>query len=136
MIGTDQENGKLPCILTTGLLYMTNTHRSRICVQLSCMWHTIVRMFAPAHGSTLTSSSPGAMALAATGSVDIADKVTAASAMEMKVAGINWVYVASLSWTNTFAHFFPRYSPVADVNSDPRNPVIGEYTHTLCYSAD
>ncbi|EKM52642.1 glycoside hydrolase family 3 protein [Phanerochaete carnosa HHB-10118-sp] len=51
---------------------------------------------------------PGAMALAATGSIDIADKVTGASAMEMRNAGINWVY-----------------SPIADVNSDPRNPVIG-----------
>lgn len=51
---------------------------------------------------------PGAMAIAATGSIDIADKVSAATAMEMRVAGINWVY-----------------SPVADVNSDPRNPVIG-----------
>ena len=68
------------------------------------------------------------MALAATGSVDIADKVTGASAMEMRVAGINWVY-ALLSPGNYFlSDFFARYSPVADVNSDPRNPVIGKDT--------
>ncbi|KZP30131.1 glycoside hydrolase family 3 protein [Athelia psychrophila] len=51
---------------------------------------------------------PGAMALAATGSPDLAEQVSSASAREMKMAGINWAY-----------------SPVADVNSDPRNPVIG-----------
>jgi len=48
------------------------------------------------------------MALAATGSVDIAEQVSSATGHEMKLAGINWAY-----------------SPVADVNSDPRNPVIG-----------
>ncbi|GLB44657.1 putative glycoside hydrolase [Lyophyllum shimeji] len=51
---------------------------------------------------------PGAMALAATGSVDIAFDVSAATAKELKMVGINWAY-----------------SPVADVNSDSRNPVIG-----------
>ncbi|EGN94844.1 glycoside hydrolase family 3 protein [Serpula lacrymans var. lacrymans S7.3] len=51
---------------------------------------------------------PGAMALAATGSPSIAEKCSAASGREMHLAGINWAY-----------------SPVADVNSDPRNPVIG-----------
>ncbi|PCH43060.1 glycoside hydrolase family 3 protein [Wolfiporia cocos MD-104 SS10] len=51
---------------------------------------------------------PGAMALAATGSTEIAEQVSAASGKEMRMAGINWVY-----------------SPVADVNSDARNPVIG-----------
>ncbi|KAI0063301.1 glycoside hydrolase [Artomyces pyxidatus] len=51
---------------------------------------------------------PGAMALAATGSPDLAERVSAASARELKFAGINWTY-----------------SPVADVNSDSRNPVIG-----------
>jgi beta-glucosidase-like glycosyl hydrolase len=54
-------------------------------------------------------ASPGAMALAATGSLELAEKVTAASATEMRLAGINWAY-----------------SPVADVNSDSRNPVIGK----------
>ncbi|KAJ6496808.1 glycoside hydrolase family 3 protein [Mycena vulgaris] len=51
---------------------------------------------------------PGAMALAATGSPDIAEQVSFASGRELKLAGINWAY-----------------SPVADVNSEPRNPVIG-----------
>ncbi|KAF5375357.1 hypothetical protein D9615_008023 [Tricholomella constricta] len=51
---------------------------------------------------------PGAMALAATGDVDLTFKVSAATAKELKMVGINWAY-----------------SPVADVNSDSRNPVIG-----------
>ncbi|KAI0759135.1 glycoside hydrolase [Fomes fomentarius] len=51
---------------------------------------------------------PGAMALAASGSPELASEVSAATGKELKAAGINWVY-----------------SPVADVNSDPRNPVIG-----------
>ncbi|KAI0744718.1 glycoside hydrolase [Earliella scabrosa] len=51
---------------------------------------------------------PGAMALAATGSPELASEVSAATGKELKAAGINWAY-----------------SPVADVNSDPRNPVIG-----------
>ncbi|OCH91328.1 glycoside hydrolase [Obba rivulosa] len=51
---------------------------------------------------------PGAMALAASGSPALAEEISAASGKEMRLAGINWVY-----------------SPVADVNSDPRNPVIG-----------
>ncbi|KAF8621488.1 hypothetical protein AX15_007775 [Amanita polypyramis BW_CC] len=48
------------------------------------------------------------MAMAATGSVEFTEKVAAACGKELKLAGINW-----------------SYSPVADVNSDPRNPVIG-----------
>jgi beta-N-acetylhexosaminidase len=48
------------------------------------------------------------MALAATGSPPVAEEVSFASGKELKLAGINWAY-----------------SPVADVNSDPRNPVIG-----------
>jgi beta-N-acetylhexosaminidase len=51
---------------------------------------------------------PGAMGLAATGSTSLVEQVTAASAKEMKSLGINWVY-----------------SPVADINSEPKNPVIG-----------
>ncbi|KAG2076449.1 glycoside hydrolase [Suillus decipiens] len=51
---------------------------------------------------------PGAMAIAATGDPEYARSCSAASAREMKAAGINW-----------------SYSPVGDVNSDPRNPVIG-----------
>ncbi|OBZ74417.1 Beta-hexosaminidase [Grifola frondosa] len=51
---------------------------------------------------------PGAMALAATGSPELVEEVSAATGKEMRLAGINWAY-----------------SPVADVNSDPRNPVIG-----------
>lgn len=49
------------------------------------------------------------MALAATGSPEVAEKVSNASARELKMVGINWVY-----------------SPVADVNTDSRNPVIGK----------
>ncbi|KAK2466595.1 hypothetical protein APHAL10511_000853 [Amanita phalloides] len=51
---------------------------------------------------------PGAMAIAATDSTELAEKVAAACGKELKLVGINWVY-----------------SPVADVNSDPKNPVIG-----------
>ncbi|KAF9529033.1 glycoside hydrolase superfamily [Crepidotus variabilis] len=51
---------------------------------------------------------PGAMALASAGPPEIAERVSAASAAELKMVGINWVY-----------------SPVADVNTDPQNPVIG-----------
>ncbi|KAF8330177.1 glycoside hydrolase [Cantharellus anzutake] len=51
---------------------------------------------------------PGAMALAATGSPELVQTVYHATAAEMKLAGLNWCY-----------------SPVADVNSDARNPVIG-----------
>ena len=54
------------------------------------------------------------MALAAAGSPEVAERITEASALEMKHAGINWAY-----------------SPVGDVNSDPRNPVIGEFLSTL-----
>jgi beta-N-acetylhexosaminidase len=58
------------------------------------------------------------MALAATGSPDLAERISEASAREVRFAGINWVY-----------------SPVADVNIDPRNPVIGLlvpiYRHAL-----
>ena len=48
------------------------------------------------------------MCIAATGSTELAEKVTGASGAELKLAGINWVY-----------------SPVADVNTNPSNPVIG-----------
>ncbi|KAF8196709.1 glycoside hydrolase family 3 protein [Mycena galopus ATCC 62051] len=51
---------------------------------------------------------PGAMALAATGSPAVAEQVSFASGRELNLVGINWAY-----------------SPVADVNSDSRNPVIG-----------
>ncbi|KAF9650125.1 glycoside hydrolase family 3 protein [Thelephora ganbajun] len=51
---------------------------------------------------------PGAMCIAATGSTELAEEVTRASGFEMRLVGINWVY-----------------SPVADVNTDPGNPVIG-----------
>lgn len=53
------------------------------------------------------------MALAASGSVELAE-VSCASAKELKMVGINWVY-----------------SPVADVNTDSKNPVIGEFIHSL-----
>ncbi len=49
------------------------------------------------------------MALSASGDVvGFAENVSRATARELSLAGINWAY-----------------SPVADVNSDPRNPVIG-----------
>lgn len=48
------------------------------------------------------------MALAATGSPQLTEQVYAASGRELKMLGIHWAY-----------------APVADVNSDMRNPVIG-----------
>ena len=48
------------------------------------------------------------MAVASTGDPELAKRIARASAREMHLVGINWVY-----------------SPVADVNSDPMNPVIG-----------
>ncbi|KAL0956287.1 hypothetical protein HGRIS_002445 [Hohenbuehelia grisea] len=51
---------------------------------------------------------PGAMSIAATGSVELAGEINLAIGKELASVGINWAY-----------------SPVADVNSDPRNPVIG-----------
>ncbi|KZT55252.1 glycoside hydrolase family 3 protein [Calocera cornea HHB12733] len=51
---------------------------------------------------------PGAMATAATGSTQLAEEVAYATGQELTYAGINW-----------------SYSPVADINSDPLNPVIG-----------
>jgi beta-N-acetylhexosaminidase len=59
-------------------------------------------------------NSPGAMALAATGSTDAARQVSEATAAELHAIGINWVY-----------------SPVADVNTDSRNPVIGKYSFVI-----
>ena len=52
--------------------------------------------------------SPGAMALAATNSTETAELVNVSTGREMKLSGINWAF-----------------SPVCDINSDPRNPVIG-----------
>lgn len=54
------------------------------------------------------------MAQAAIGSPDTTEAISAACAKEMKLAGINWVY-----------------SPVADINSDSRNPVIGQSKSNL-----
>ncbi|KIJ43009.1 glycoside hydrolase family 3 protein [Sphaerobolus stellatus SS14] len=51
---------------------------------------------------------PGAMAIAATGDPGLAELVNTVTGREMKLAGLNW-----------------DYSPVCDINSDPRNPVIG-----------
>jgi len=50
------------------------------------------------------------MALAATGEPDLAELVNASTGREMKLAGVNWAF-----------------SPVCDINSDPRDrdPVIG-----------
>ncbi|KAA1474062.1 glycoside hydrolase [Dentipellis sp. KUC8613] len=79
MIGTDQENG-----LVSAFSHSTS-----------------------GHGAAGT-QFPGAMALAATRSPELAERVSFATGRELKHAGINWAY-----------------SPVADVNSDSRNPVIG-----------
>ncbi|KAH9061951.1 glycoside hydrolase [Lactarius vividus] len=68
----------------------------------------LVSAFSVAHSNQAGTQFPGAMALAAAGSPDVAERITEASALELKLAGINWAY-----------------SPVGDVNSDPRNPVIG-----------
>ncbi|KAH7911793.1 glycoside hydrolase family 3 protein [Hygrophoropsis aurantiaca] len=68
----------------------------------------LVSAFSSTAKYTAGTQFPGAMALAATNSTTIAEQCSAASAREMKLAGINWAY-----------------SPVADINSDPRNPVIG-----------
>ena len=50
------------------------------------------------------------MAIAATGDHDLAELVNTITGREMKLAGLNW-----------------DYSPVCDINSDPRNPVIGKH---------
>ncbi|KAI0299016.1 glycoside hydrolase [Multifurca ochricompacta] len=68
----------------------------------------LVSAFSVARSDEAGTQFPGAMALAAAGSPDLAERISEASALELKLAGINWAY-----------------SPVADVNSDPRNPVIG-----------
>ncbi|KZV99748.1 glycoside hydrolase [Exidia glandulosa HHB12029] len=67
----------------------------------------LVSAFNPVNGQCGT-QFPGAMALAATGSPELAEKTSAASGRELRAAGINWAY-----------------SPVCDVNSDSLNPVIG-----------
>jgi len=48
------------------------------------------------------------MALAATGSESLTEQVYAASGKELNLLGVNWTY-----------------APVADINIDKRNPVIG-----------
>ncbi|KAI0351609.1 glycoside hydrolase [Trametes cingulata] len=68
----------------------------------------LVSAFSTAATGQAGTQFPGAMALAATGSIELAAKVSSATAQELRAAGINWAY-----------------SPVGDVNSDPRNPVIG-----------
>ncbi|THH16289.1 hypothetical protein EW146_g4327 [Bondarzewia mesenterica] len=95
MIGIDQENGEIIIGLTASLdiLYSTTG---------------LVSAFSNATTQAAGTQFPGAMALAATGSAELTERVSAASGRELKLAGINWAY-----------------SPVADVNSDSRNPVIG-----------
>ncbi|KAL1663607.1 glycoside hydrolase superfamily [Schizophyllum commune] len=88
LIGTDQENG---------LVSAFSLPNGNAGTQLSPRITDVV--FA----------SPGAMALAATGSPELAYKTSQAIALELKYVGIQWAF-----------------GPVADVNSDPRNPVIGE----------
>ncbi|KAI0656311.1 glycoside hydrolase [Cubamyces menziesii] len=68
----------------------------------------LVSAFSTAATGEAGTQYPGAMALAATGSLEIAAEVSAATGRELRAAGINWVY-----------------SPVGDINTDPRNPVIG-----------
>ncbi|KAG6853161.1 hypothetical protein C0991_006449 [Blastosporella zonata] len=93
LIGIDQENGKsiehfMPCIQ-----------------RIHSLHPGLVSAFS---SPTAGTQFPGAMALAATGDTELAFNVSAATANELKMVGINWAY-----------------SPVADVNSDSRNPVIG-----------
>ncbi|KAH8979520.1 glycoside hydrolase family 3 protein [Lactarius deliciosus] len=70
----------------------------------------LVSAFSVARSNDAGTQFPGAMALAAAGSPDVAERITEASALELKLAGINWAY-----------------SPVGDVNSDPRNPEVSKY---------
>jgi beta-N-acetylhexosaminidase len=58
------------------------------------------------------------MALGAACSPELAERISEATAKELKLVGMNWAY-----------------SPVADVNNDPRNPVIGMYVLTCHYNA-
>jgi beta-N-acetylhexosaminidase len=51
---------------------------------------------------------PGNMALAATGSLDLAGRQAQAMADELLALGVNW-----------------DFAPCVDVNSNPRNPIIG-----------
>lgn len=71
------------------------------------MSESIVRIY---HSVLTMHSSPGAMALGATGDVSTTEEVYRACAEELKLAGVNWAF-----------------SPVADVNSNPLkcDPVIG-----------
>ncbi|KAI9068822.1 glycoside hydrolase family 3 protein [Trametes sanguinea] len=68
----------------------------------------LVSAFSTAATGEAGTQFPGAMALAATGSTELASAVSTATAKELRAVGINWVY-----------------SPVGDINTDPRNPVIG-----------
>ncbi|VDB87587.1 unnamed protein product [Peniophora sp. CBMAI 1063] len=68
----------------------------------------LVSAFSVAGSDAAGTQFPGAMALAATGETNITEEVYRACAEELKLVGINWAF-----------------SPVADINSDPQNPVIG-----------
>ncbi|KAF9254818.1 glycoside hydrolase [Marasmius fiardii PR-910] len=57
---------------------------------------------------TTVTQFPGAMALASTGSETLTEQVYSASGRELHLLGVHWVY-----------------APVADINIDKRNPVIG-----------
>ncbi|KAH8977419.1 glycoside hydrolase family 3 protein [Lactarius akahatsu] len=70
----------------------------------------LVSAFSVAHSNDAGTQFPGAMALAAAGSPDVAERITEASALELKLAGINWAY-----------------SPVGDVNSDPAKPCVRSF---------
>jgi beta-N-acetylhexosaminidase len=52
--------------------------------------------------------SPGAMSMAAVDDPSLTKQIYAATAEELRMLGVNWAY-----------------SPVADVNSEMKNPVIG-----------
>lgn len=54
--------------------------------------------------------SPGAMAQAAIGDLEVTRAIASGCGQELKMVGINWTY-----------------SPVADVNINPLNPVIGKW---------
>ncbi|KZV63552.1 glycoside hydrolase family 3 protein [Peniophora sp. CONT] len=68
----------------------------------------LVSAFSVAGSDAAGTQFPGAMALAATRDTSTTEEVYRACAEELKLVGINWAF-----------------SPVADVNSDQHNPVIG-----------
>ena len=66
------------------------------------------------------------MALAATGDTKVTEEVYRACAEELKLVGINWAFRYELAAiAGRVSTEVSSLSPVADVNSDAQNPVIG-----------